>query len=231
MRQSKEGRATSQPAHEVGGLVSPHLDTSMEFSLHSDTSIAQRTFLGVHAVAELISSGRVIDIGQEIGSDRHHLLFYSCQDVEHFVAIYDTKTRTVVTLLTADMHANVAWRVREQDRNRALEMALGIATESREPQSISKMVAKRDLKLFEVEVRFKNEVGKLTKLSIGNFSERSFDELVKSAAIHKQIRQRINNLTAQGCSDFKIGARLKKGEPLELFPAEIVASITKSLRT
>jgi hypothetical protein len=55
-------------------------------------------------VALLLDHGLAVKIFEEKKNDRVHLLFYSADDFQCFVAIYDHLTKTVITLLPVDYY-------------------------------------------------------------------------------------------------------------------------------
>ncbi len=81
------------------------------FSKHALKRIGQRTKLDYFSIADMLDYGGAIDVGTEIIFDRKHWLFYSDTDDDCFVAIQDSFTGLVVTILPLDYHENLAWKV------------------------------------------------------------------------------------------------------------------------
>ena len=55
-------------------------------------------------IALLLDHGLAVKISEEKKTNRVHLLFYSADDFQCFVAIYDNQTKTVITLLPVDYY-------------------------------------------------------------------------------------------------------------------------------
>lgn len=81
------------------------------FSRHALKRIGQRTKLDYFSIADMLDYGGAIDVGTEIVFDRKHWLFYSDIDDDYFVAIQDSFTGLVVTILPIDYHENLAWKI------------------------------------------------------------------------------------------------------------------------
>ncbi|MFQ3190902.1 MAG: hypothetical protein ACI936_002038 [Paraglaciecola sp.] len=81
------------------------------FSKHSILRIGQRTKLTPARIADIVDMGLAIDVGVERVFNRKHWLIYSSEDDDFFVAIQDSFTGLVVTVLTIDYHRNLAWKV------------------------------------------------------------------------------------------------------------------------
>lgn len=84
------------------------------FSKHALKRIGQRTKLDYFFIADMLDYGGAIDVGTEIVFDRKHWLFYSGIDDDYFVAIQDSFTGLVVTILPLDYHENLAWKVNSE---------------------------------------------------------------------------------------------------------------------
>ncbi len=92
--------------------------------INGTEEIEKRLNLTEQEIADLIDSESTIPLGREKGKkDRLHLLFYSHIDELAFVAVFDDKTREVITILPIDYHNR--WRISGGtiQQARELEMA------------------------------------------------------------------------------------------------------------
>lgn len=104
------------------------------FSRHAFKRVAQRTSLSCDEIAKILDRGLVVNTGQRPGFDRVHLVFYSPQDNDYFVAIQDVVTGTVITILPLDYHENLAWEISTADCDRAKEIFLSAQSAVDEPR-------------------------------------------------------------------------------------------------
>jgi hypothetical protein len=81
------------------------------FSEHAVLRVRQRTKMTTGDILELISAGRVLNMGCKPGIPKRHILFYSAADDNCFVAIQDELDGTIITVLPIDYHLNLAWDV------------------------------------------------------------------------------------------------------------------------
>lgn len=110
------------------------------FSKHALKRIGQRTKLNYFVIADMLDYGGAIDVGVETVFDRKHWLFYSELDDCCFVAVQDSITGLVVTVLPLDYHENLAWKVDANSLVEAKEKSfhynLNDTNKSKEPPSI-----------------------------------------------------------------------------------------------
>ena len=90
-------------------------------------------------------------MGNAPGFNREHLLFYSPEDNNFFVAVRDYLTGTVVTVLPLDFHENLAWRIKPDDCDRAKSLLLA-EVERKKQQAISVTP-----KVFIVSAHYRDE--------------------------------------------------------------------------
>ena len=69
-------------------------------------------------VIAMLQSDKVVPIGQE--NDRVHFLFHSLADAENFIAVVDTKTRQIITVLPSCFHAR--WRISKEAEASACQL-------------------------------------------------------------------------------------------------------------
>jgi hypothetical protein len=92
------------------------------FSRHAFERINQRTTLSCEEIAEILDRGLFVNAGRKPGFNRAHLVFYSYRDECCFVAIQDSLSGTVVTILPLDYHKNLAWEIETADCDKAKNM-------------------------------------------------------------------------------------------------------------
>jgi len=105
------------------------------FSQHAFVRIAQRAALRCEEIAEILDQKRCLSIGKAPGFNREHWLFYSPEDQCCFVAIQDTMSGTVITILPTDYHKNLAWEINPADCERAKKLATSDQTAHTEKQT------------------------------------------------------------------------------------------------
>ena len=74
------------------------------FSTHARVRVNERLSMPEEDVALLLDHGLAVKISEEKKTNRVHLLFYSLDDFQCFVAVYDHQTKTVITLLPLDYY-------------------------------------------------------------------------------------------------------------------------------
>lgn len=90
---------------------------------HAHKRLQQRTALSEAELRALLDAGAFVDVGRKPGCDRQHLLFWSATDRTAFVALRDTLTGSVVTVLPLDYHARLAWCIGDAEIERARQRA------------------------------------------------------------------------------------------------------------
>lgn len=105
------------------------------FSQHAFVRIAQRSALSCEEIAEILDQKRCISVGKAPGFNREHWLFYSLDDQCCFVAIQDTMSGTVITVLPMDYHKKLAWEVKSTDCAHAKKLAKPYQTAHTEKQT------------------------------------------------------------------------------------------------
>lgn len=89
------------------------------FSRHALKRISQRTSLDIFKISEILDYGGALDIGTEPVFDRKHWLFYSKRDDNFFIAVQDSLTGLIITVLPLEYHERLAWRVLASDLEKA----------------------------------------------------------------------------------------------------------------
>lgn len=82
-----------------------------KFSVHARIRADERLSMSEEDVALLLDHGLAVKISEEKNTNRIHLLFYSADDFQCFVAVYDQNTKTVITLLPIDYYEQLNHKV------------------------------------------------------------------------------------------------------------------------
>lgn len=98
-------------------------------SRHALKRLNKRTQLSCEEIARILDKRLCVNIGSKPGIGKDHFLFYSLPDDDFFVAIQDRLDGTVITVLTLEYHANLAWTVTDQDCTKARDIFLNPPTQ------------------------------------------------------------------------------------------------------
>lgn len=80
-------------------------------SKHAVHRLNERTCLLEKELTLLLNSNSYFNLGSEIGFNRQHCLFYSAREDRYYVAVQDTKSGTVVTILLLEYHKTLSWKL------------------------------------------------------------------------------------------------------------------------
>lgn len=92
-------------------------------TIHGWQRLRERTQFEDIDVQGLITDGLSVNVGTENGTKRIHWLLWSEGDKEWFVVVRDENTGEVVTVLTLQFHANLAWPVTDLHMGLARKLA------------------------------------------------------------------------------------------------------------
>jgi len=81
------------------------------FSYHAFQRVKGRISMPHYELAKRLDGDLAINIGDEPNTNRVHKLFYSELDYMCFVAVQDSQTGMIITILPIDYHENIAWSV------------------------------------------------------------------------------------------------------------------------
>lgn len=98
-----------------------------DFTYHAARRAEQRVSLSPDELRLMIDDGHTVNIGQEPGFNRRHLLLYSIPDEAHFVVVQDSLRGQVVTVLPLAYHENLAWRATPAQLTAAEQKARALA--------------------------------------------------------------------------------------------------------
>ena len=87
-------------------------------SYHAQKRAAQRTALRGDEIASILNAGLAVDAGCMPGFNKRHWLFYSAPDDACYVAVQDTLTGTVLTILPLAYQERLAWKIDDADCER-----------------------------------------------------------------------------------------------------------------
>lgn len=184
------------------------------FSKHSLKRIGQRTKLSYFLIADMLDYGRAIDVGKEVVFDRKHWLFYSNLDDCCFVAIQDSFTGLVITVLPLDYHQNLAWKV---DSNSLIEAKEKASNYNQYDQNKSNCYPS----IIIVKARYKSDDGYQKTVTLTKFKAADYNDDIYSVLKDKSFESEINyHCKLKGIDTMKIHdiaiALGNDGEPLTI---------------
>ena len=155
-------------------------------SRHAFSRLNERTQLTAEALMSLLDAGAVINVGQEPCSNRDHLLFFSQADNCCFVAIQDSVSGEVVTVLPLDYHENLAWKITPSQEDAAKRVA----------EHALKDASTEDFTHFEVKAQYLCPVEQRIKIStLGKFPRgdtlQHIHQIMSSGPLREFIHQRV----------------------------------------
>ena len=177
--------ATSEPS---GATFKQRVKT--HFSKHAFFRVDTRLSMTHLAVIELVEERKVINIGEEPGGHREHLLFYSRQDQQCFVAIHDYKTKTIITILPVDYHENIAWRVSIDSQQNAKTLVVGEHLPVHGPAI--ETPTEVPCTTFKVGLSFIDEHNQIKVKSLGSFDAKPYGGIIPNAIKDSQFMDKVN---------------------------------------
>ena len=180
----------------------------------------------------MIHRGETVHIGREAGTDKDHLLWYSRKDEAFFVTVLDSRIGQVVTVLTEQMHHDLAWSIPENQRKTAKELAYGKpgdSPSSPSPQPIREIVPKRNAQPFTVELTFVDRSGREKRVVIGSYQHQTPETLARCPSFINTIRTTIERIASQNGYDFSLWVRSDRGAKLAPLEGEELSSAIDTL--
>jgi TATA-box binding protein (TBP) (component of TFIID and TFIIIB) len=162
------------------------------FTHHAFSRVLDRLSLSLFELANILNYDLAVDIGTESGTNRIHRLFYSCPDHACFVAIQDSKSGVVVTVLPIDYHENISWSISQDSQIQAKNL-LG----ANNFEEISNLpVIQTTATTFKITGYVEDEFGKLLKiLSLGSWPcepyEYRIENLIEDGDFLEELNMRI----------------------------------------
>jgi len=156
------------------------------FSKHALMRIDQRTRLNYFDIAEILDHDLAIDTGTELVFDRKHWLFYSEMDDSCFVAVQDSLTGLVITVLPIDYHEVLAWKIKEELYRQAAKKV-----KEYEPNNIKSPTEQASV--IKIQARYISDQGYPKTVSLTKYeaSEYSFDisRVLGDKSLDSEIKQ------------------------------------------
>ena len=198
------------------------------FSRHAFERITQRTKLTCEEIARILDRKLVLNTGRKPGFNRNHLLFYSAADDDFYVAIQDSLTGTVVTILPLEYHANLAWSVSSEDCSKAKDIFLNATAEILSKQPVS------NASLFIVSGHYLDGEGNQKTKVLRKFSSIPYENDVKKLLFDQSMLSNLDSFAEEKGIDpkrmFGITIRLgNHGAPIAIDLRE-VESPNKALK-
>jgi len=144
------------------------------FSRHAFERVTQRTKLSCEEISRILDLKLALNTGRKPGLNRSHLLFYSHEDNDFFVAIQDDLTGTVVTILPLDYHANLAWSISPEECSKAKELFFSV------PQEEVKSHKKFDAVQFVISIHYLDDNGKQKTKVLKKISSQPYNNKIKN---------------------------------------------------
>ena len=198
-------------------------------------------------IALLLDHGLAVKISEEKKTNRVHLLFYSAEDFQCFVAIYDHQTKTVITLLPVDYYELLNHKIApvfmeeaklkvSTDYDPVTDKTAPRATPTppKSPRGATQLKAPRvskEASVFRLSASYQLIDGGCKIQNLGkwprNMGQRAWD-LFESAAFLSEIKARIAK-SAPESSALPLFAIIRQGNkgPATVLPYERLSSTTK----
>jgi len=189
------------------------------FSKHALDRLEQRSSLTYYELAKILDCHVFIDIGSEPGFNRQHRLFYSDKDKAFYVAIQDTQTGGVVTVLPTEYHENISWKIKPSDLLAAKDLALLPPKEFEDYESTF-LIDNTPPSTFFITALFNDFdgnpkiMGDILKVSASPYNM-DIGQLISDETFEKNIQNSLGKKDVASSSVYGISIRLgKKGERL-----------------
>ena len=174
----------------------------VRFTQHAFDRIRTRLRLSHKEVADIIDSGRAIPIGQEQGSMKTHLMFFSEPDKQCFIAIQNSESGCVITILPLDYAHGYKipwWAVYKLITGRGMAptpgaegSVTGVSPRGEEANIVNPNT------MFHILILFENHVTQKIRTIKFNIPVRDYPNFVfypqllaREPAVDRQIRERI----------------------------------------
>jgi hypothetical protein len=170
------------------------------FTIHAWARVYERLSLSPSDVADILDWDLAVNIGADAGSNRVHRLFYSSPDEMCFVAVQDSKTNAVITILPIDYHENISWKVSIDAQDQA--KTLICPTSNEQPPvnvTVDETLINSD---FKIKAYANSDSGKIRIFSLGSWPsspyQASFEKLFDDKDFLTAIEERLKNKLSQG---------------------------------
>jgi len=173
------------------------------FSYHAFQRVKGRISMPHYELAKLLDDDLVINIGDEANTNRVHKLFYSEADYMCFVAVQDSHTGMIITILPIDYHENIAWLVPIEQQQQAKRLILKDAYIPIEASNLPVIDYSSQAKpqVFKVSATVVNEYGeRVRSMTLGSWQSgpygQSIDALVSDTDFVNNLKRIINEKLA-----------------------------------
>ena len=218
----KDGFLCSMPNHTT-------------FSAHARIRVAERLSMLEEDVALLLDHGLAVKISEEKNTNRVHLMFYSADDFQCFVAIYDHQTKTVITLLPVDYYELLNHKIAPafvEEAKLKVSAEYDPFTDKKVSPSKNKAIAptivatmlEKSATAFRVTVEYQRSQGDRTYVKLFVWRSHDTDSLEKllvSKAFSDMLKQRAGQaapvLSRPLFVNIHVGAELAVSLPFESF--------------
>jgi len=214
---------------ELNDLLPPQ---SPKLLYHAEKRVFERTSLDPADVLTILLRGQALNIGQEAGTSKDHLLWYCTQEDAFFVCIIDSKHGEVITVLDEEKHNRIAWHINAKQKATAKRLRVAEASSLETPEASPErpiIIPKRDTRNCSVEISFTDRIGANKRLSIGKYQNHSAESLSRCNSFLNKVRSEIKKLLAQKASNFSLGIRAKPGGKLEPLETDDMLELLESL--
>ena len=220
----KDGFLSSMPNHTT-------------FSAHARIRVAERLSMFEEDVALLLDHGLAVKISEEKNTNRVHLLFYSADDFQCFVAIYDHQTKTVITLLPVDYYELLNHKIAPAFVDEAkLKVSAeydpatdGKATPLSSVSPVDDKSSSVPAPAFRLSVEYQRSQGDSTLVKLGGWRSQdthSVEALLASKAFVNTLKSRVAQAAPVSSRPIfvkiHLGAELAATLPFESFGSSVV---------
>jgi hypothetical protein len=201
------------------------------FTWHARERADQRLSIPDDELADMLDWGLTVTIKEEQGSARAHRLFYSHPDQQCFVAVQDTRTKTVVTILPIDFYEllnnkvpisllDEARRKVSHDYESDFEKVQKPDVFNKKPQGPPNLVFKLGVGVKDVQEKFKMR-------SLGSWPRNNEDQepeqIIDEPKLVFELRNRLSNGLKPGDDPQFFGIRKGNRGDWSFFPVSIIA--------
>jgi hypothetical protein len=162
------------------------------FSTHARVRVEERLSMPEEDVALLLDHGLSVKISEEKNTNRVHLLFYSLDDFQCFVAVYDQLTRTVITLLPLDYYEQLNHKIAPAFIDEA-KLKVSPTYDPVTDGNAQQVAASTGL-VFRLSATFTLSDGNLKTKGLGTWPRhgaQSAQDLLKSSAFMESLQSRL----------------------------------------
>ncbi|MBB1358671.1 hypothetical protein H5132_11410 [Pseudoalteromonas sp. SG45-6] len=174
------------------------------FSEHAIKRINERTRLTSNNIADIIDLGLAVDIGSERVFNKKHWLLYSEIDEDFFVAIQDSYTGLIVTVLPLEYHENLAWKIDECNLTEA-KSNIEVNDIPSMLQELKKQLNYEPSKNIHVKIRYLDNDNSVKTKNLFKLPAEKFNYSSENVFIDKRFDNNVRELSElEGINPFNI---------------------------